>query len=109
MNGSNTEMHFLHAGIPIQQKTSLCQLSGPHFWPPSTNTHTSIILSCSPTDTSCQHFLRPHCQRGLASGGLLDSGIGGTSQHERSVNTAMHTTVPWDNVQACACVLLFLP
>ncbi len=29
MNGSNTEMLFLYAGIPIQQKTSLCQLSGP--------------------------------------------------------------------------------
>lgn len=78
---------------------------GPH---PQTHTHLYHTVR-SPKHTPCQCFLRPHCQRGLASGGLLDSGVGGTSQHERSVNTAMHMTAPWDNVQARAFVLLFLP
>ncbi|KAL1280751.1 hypothetical protein QQF64_015351 [Cirrhinus molitorella] len=110
MSGSDTETHFLYTGISIQQKTLLCQLSGPSLLAPiHKHTHTSIILSCSSKQTSCQRFLRPYCQRGLASGGLLDSGVGGTSQHERSVNTAMHMTAPWDNVQARAFVLLFLP
>lgn len=45
-NGNDTKTHFLYTGIQIQQKTSLCELSGPSLLAPSINTHT-LISHCS--------------------------------------------------------------